>query len=62
MAGLAHNDETGKVFCHLCEWTLQCVGMERIEFAVQKHLREAHGLPTWWRTEKETGKRTDIPQ
>ncbi len=59
---LAHNDDTGKVFCHLCVWTHQCRAMEQIEFMITKHMLEAHNLPILWRTDKGTGERTDIPQ
>jgi len=60
--GFGHNDDLGNVYCHFCEWTQACgPNMERIEFALRKHLTEAHKLPLLYRVENETGRRTDIP-
>lgn len=59
--GYGHNDDLGNVYCHLCEWTQACgPNMERIEFALRKHVNEAHGRPLLWRVDDD-GKRTDIP-
>lgn len=60
--GYGHNDSSGRVFCHLCDWSKLCPrGMEEIEFALRKHLEEAHGKPLFYRIEDESGRRTDIP-
>jgi hypothetical protein len=56
------NDETGKVWCNLCDWTGQTTqGMEQIEFVLQRHLREEHGVSALFRVD-DKGKVTVIPQ
>lgn len=59
--GFGHNEDT-MLFCHLCDWRRECRrGLEEMEFALRKHLAEAHGKPLLYRVEDESGKRTDIP-
>jgi hypothetical protein len=61
--GYGHNDENGVVYCHFCDWSKNCgSNMELIEASLKKHLEEVHGKPLLYRTEDESGKRTDIPQ
>lgn len=59
--GYGHNIDS-TVFCHFCEWSKLCPrGMEEIEFALRKHLHEAHGKPLLYRVEDESGRKTEIP-
>ena len=63
MESSGHDDESGKVFCHFCEWSKQCTrGIEEIEFELMKHLREAHDKPLLFRVDDDTGRKVDIPQ
>lgn len=63
MNGYGHNDEAGRVYCHLCDWTKDCgPNMERVEHELKRHLEEVHGLPCLYRVDDETKKRTEIPQ
>jgi hypothetical protein len=59
---LAHNEEDGRVFCHVCDWQAgPYASFEMIEAAISQHLRESHGLTLRYAVEEPSGKVRTTP-
>jgi hypothetical protein len=54
--GLAHNDEDGNAYCHLCDWTGgPYASFEMVEAAISGHLKRVHGLAIRYAVEGGSG-------
>lgn len=54
--GLAHNDEEGNVYCHLCQWMAgPYSSFEMVEAAISQHLAAVHGLASRYAVEGGSG-------
>lgn len=61
--GLAHNDEQGRVHCHLCDFVSGTHhSFELAEAVAVDHLRDAHGTPVLYAIDDEDGTRRDTPR
>lgn len=60
--GVAHNESDGSIHCHLCGYSRICrLGMEQMEFYLQRHMREYHGISLQFRIDADSRKVTLIP-
>lgn len=61
--GLAHNDEYGNAYCHLCDWTAgPYTSFEMVEAAIVGHLGRVHGLAVRYAVEHGSGTVRATPQ
>jgi len=63
VANITPTDDGGlALFCLLCPFARVFDAMEPLEFILQKHFKNAHGITIAQRVDRGTGKVTRIPE